>query len=272
VQACLARLCTDSAFLRVFRLDPDGALDDYFLTDEERHAMSEIDVAGLANFARSVRAKRLQVLEAAYPALFALEHQALRVYCDRYLDLYPRRPYETWGADIVAFGGFMAETLSDGGQLPPYAAELVRFVRAVQQLRFGEPADDGPAERASRPVGLDDRPVRCDGVAVERFTFNVSEIDDALRNEREPTPRRRPEYVVYARRPSSVAPRVMRVSESTAELIELCDGTRPLHEAIARTGTAADSPDVEQARRVVDRLIADGTLELRNDERVSARP
>jgi hypothetical protein len=269
MQACLARLYTDSAFRRMFRLDPHGTLQGYFLTGEESQAISEIDGAALDQFAGSVRAKRLKVLQGAYPALFALKDRAVTVYCERYLDLYPRRPGDTHASDIIAFGDFMAETLSEDEQLPPYAGDLVRFVRAVQRLRLGEAADDGSPEWAGRPVGLDDRPARCAGVAVERFAFNVSEIEDALRSGREPEARGLPEYVVFARRPGSDAPRVLRVSESTAELIELCDGTRPLHEAIARTGTAAGSPEAEQARHVVQRLIADGTLELRDDARES---
>jgi Coenzyme PQQ synthesis protein D (PqqD) len=262
LQACLARLYTSWAFRSLFRADPDAALDGYFLTAREREAISGIDWDTLDWFAASLKTKRRSRLEKAFPALFAIGGPTLDTYVDRYHEVYPLRPGETGSDDAAQFGAFIEETLADDEHLPAYARELARFERTLQEVRrsfrtAGTAAGDPPPESN----GLPTRPEPLPGVLLARFDYNVSEIDDAVREGREPAPRDEGEVVVYALREGIRDPRVLRVSEPTAVVIELCDGRRSVDEITLeieeRYGQAGLRAGIEDA---IGQLVASGIL------------
>jgi hypothetical protein len=253
LQACLARLYTSWAFRRLLRLDPDAALAGYFLTEAERDAILEIDSEMLDWFAASLKAKRRMRLERSFPALFAIGSPAFGVYFDRFHEIYPLRPGETSSDDAEQFGRFVEETLADGEQLPPYARDLARFELTLQELRRSVRAVRTPsAEDSDAPMrSVPQRPRRRDGVRVARFAFNVSEIDDALREGREPEPRTDDEVIVYILRDAERDPRILRVSDPTAVVIDLCDGSRSVSDVVAAVeehyGQAGLGPGIEEA-------------------------
>jgi hypothetical protein len=237
LQACLARLYTDDSFRKLWDYDAEATLGAYFLTPSERQAISNIDRNMLEFFASSLKTKRKKRLKRAYPALFALDGPALAAYYSRYYEIYPLRPNGNEAEEILEFGVFMEETLKEAQGLPPYVSELVRFERIIQALRFQsrtEGTDSSAKKRHERAVQLTDYLSLHPGVTVERFIYNVSEIDDALRNGHD-TVIARPEgeFVVYGHHQSESEPRVLRVSAPAALLIKLCDGTRSVEDIIA---------------------------------------
>jgi hypothetical protein len=235
LQSCLAHLYTSAAARRLLRVAPDEVLDGYFLSAAERDAIMTIDSNTLDYFASSLKTKRRDRLERAYPALFTIVQPVLETYYDRYHELYPLRPEGTNNSDTIQFGIFMEETLTGDEELPDYVANLVRFERTLLQLRQSLRADHG-ASQADEPGdsrGFDGWPRRCRGVTVARFDCNVSEIDEALRDGREPDVRDESEFIVYALRDGERDPRILRVSEATALVVDLCDGEHSISDIVA---------------------------------------
>jgi len=252
LQACLARLYTSSSLRKLMRLDPDAALSGYFLTPAERDTIVAIEGAKLEWFAASLKAKRRARLERAFPGLFAIGSPALDTYVERFHEVFPLRPGETSGDDAERFGAFVEETIADGEQFPAYARDLVRFELTLQELRRSLRAVSVAANRDDpATVTIPKRPRRRPGVRVARFASNVSEIDDALRNGQPPEPRDERETLVYLLRDADSEPRIMRVSEPTAVLLDLCDGVRSVDEIVAAVEAHYDQnglrPGIEDA-------------------------
>jgi hypothetical protein len=262
LQACLARLYTNSAFRRLFRDDPDAALVGYFLNPAERDAVTGIDSAMLEWFASSLKVKRRERLQRSFTALFAMGSPALDAYYDRYHEIYPLRPGETGGDDAAQFAEFIEETIADGEHLPPYARDLVRFERTLEEVRQSVRA--APPVPADRPAAEDfpQRPRVRAGVQVARFDWNVTDIDDALREGREPEERKEDEIIVYALREGDREPKVMRVSEPTAVVIDLCDGGRSVADVVAAVEEYFDQRGLRVGVEDAIRHLADsGILE-----------
>lgn len=267
LQAYLARLYTDGAFRRLFSADFESTLEGYFLTPDE-HSRSATSIApGWSFFARSLKTKRRDRLEDAYPALFALDRATVTALCDRYYDLYPLRPYAAHSDELVQFGRYMEETLLGLDGLPAYASDLVRFARLIHELR-AQMNDDEVAPRATarrRSATLADSLTRRRGVMLECFRCNVSQIDAALRLGREPDARQSREHVVYGHGVGN-EPVVLRVSAPTATVVDLCDGTRTLAAVIEEIERRHAVTDAESAvRRVVAEMIDRGVLEITSD-------
>jgi hypothetical protein len=260
-QAFLARLYTNAAFRRVFKLDPAAALDGYFLTPAERDSVTAIDWETLDRFASSLRNKRRGRLERAFPALFAISHPAVETYYGRYHEIYPLRPGESNSDEVAQFGAFIEQTLAGDRQLPGYARDLVRFESTLQELRESvradarAPADQPPVEQAHG-----DRPRAGRGVAIARFDYNVSEIDDALRGGQEPDVRNEEEFIVYALRHGERDPRILRVSGPTALVVELCDGERSVSEIVAAVEAHYRQPGLHDSVVDVIRQLADAVI------------
>jgi hypothetical protein len=209
--------------------------------------------------------ERRRELEAAYPAVFALDGATLIAVCSRYFDAYPLPEQPGSGADILGFGAFLRESLGDAHSLPAYSSELVRFVHVLQQVRFSPGADEVAPVVAQRPVTLRDRPARIADVVLERFSYNITEIEAALREGREPDPREQEVHVVYGRRHDDGEPVVLQVSAAAAVLVEQCDGSQTLGAVIAGATPSCLRPVMAPAAlRAVDRLIGVGIFEMRN--------
>lgn len=257
LQACLARLYTNSAFAEWFALDPEGALGGYFLTPDERSAITTVDPRALKSFAASLVAKRRGRFEYAYPALFALGGPALDVYCSRYHDIYPLRPGTTTTADALRFGAFMEETLVDAAPLPGYARDLVRFERTKYRLR-GSSTRAGTDER---PLANARGPDRCPDVALMRFDCNIDAIATALYERRDPVERAGVEFIAFVGGGEG-ALRLLRVSPATALVIDLCDGERTTAEVVAAVESHyGRRPLVDSVTGVIGRLRDAGVLE-----------
>jgi len=243
-QACLAHLYTSASFRRLVALEPERALDGYFLTAAERLSITTIDADALERFAQSLEVKRRRRLERAYPALFALDPAVLETLCRRYHELYPRRPDEPVDTDVTQFGMFAEQTLAGGEPFARHAADLARFERLMYALRQRASGADQHADGRGQPATRDagDRPRRCDGVTVARFHCNVSEIGDALRQGLTPDVRHEEEFIVCGVRDGEWAPRILRVSAAVALVVELCDGER----SAADVGAAIEAHFAEQ--------------------------
>ncbi len=205
--------------------------------------------------------ERQRELVAAYRAVFALDEQSLLGVCTQYFDAYPS--FRCSGEDIVDFGAFMRERLDEVDSLPPYSSDLVRFVHVLQQERFAPGPGCVVPATTRPPTTLRDRPARVADVVVERFSYNITEIEAALREGREPDPREQEEHVVYGRRPTDGEPVVLRVSAAVAILVDLCDGTQALGAVIAAaTATCLRPVMAPAALSAVDRLIGIGVFEM----------
>lgn len=208
--------------------------------------------------------ERRRELEAAYPAVFALDGAALSAICSRYFDACPVPGRPGSGTDIVGFGAFLRDTLGDENSLPAYSGELVRFVHVLQKVRFAPNAGGVAPAASGHPTTLRDRPARAADVALERFSYNVTEIEAALREGREPDPREEEVHVVYGHRRDGGEPAVLQVSAAAAMLVELCDGSQTLGAVIAGATPSCLRPVMAPgALRAVDRLIDVGIFEMR---------
>jgi|GEM_PF-4215675 len=268
MQACLARLYTSSASRRLLHLEPGAVLDGYFLTAEEREAVARIDWQQLDWFASSLKAKRRSRLERSFPALFAIDDPALGTFYERYHEVYPLRPGETSSVDAKQFGAFMEETLADSGQLPEYTRDLVRFERTLQEVR-----------QRSRPTHSDsftgkhlaegqypERPSMRRDVSLAHFAYNVSEIDEALREGHEPDVRNESEFIVYSLRERDQDPHILRVSAATALVLKLCNGERSVEEIVVAVEKHYGQPGLrENVVGVVRQLTASTILEEHDD-------
>ena len=165
----------------------------------------------------------------------------------------------------------MEETLAGGASLPAYAADLVRFERTLQELRRDVRAD--ARSRTGKSPGRNGpltRPSRRAGVAVATFRHNVSEIDDALREQREPEVRQEEEIVVYAMHDGDREPAILRVSEATALVLSLCDGVRTVAEIVAEMEARYEQSGLQEGVvGAVERLSTLAILE-EGDERPAA--
>lgn len=252
MQAYLARLYTDSGFRRLFYRDEAETMAEYRLAPRERQALTGIDRRLLEFFAASLLNKRRKRWKHAYPALFQLDGPALGRYCARYHDIHPLRPGEPARDEILRFGRFMSETLPGADDLPPYTADLIRFEVMALRLRT---ADGGSVRRASG-LRAGDRPARADGVVVEAFEYNVSEIHQALAAGTEPQVRAEPEMVI------GTGAVMLAAARPTVWLIGQCDGTRTLREIVAAAETHFGQQGLAGTiQATLEHLVASGVLE-----------
>lgn len=271
MQACLARLYTDDAYRRLFMIDPDGVLDDYRLSDDERAAVRKVDPAQLDFFAASLKSKRRKVVAFAYPSLLKLDGAAIERYYERYYQLYRRHPSTTMLEDTVHFGEFMEETLRSDPTLPAFAADLARYERLYAVTR-SSPAVDGPGAAgvgtAVRP-STEDCPALSASVRLETFGHDVTAIDDALRQGLEPGSDEPGHYhVIFQRRPIGEEPKAFRISAGTKEVLDRCDGIRSLGEiAAALEAEFEQQPLTEHVLAIAGQLLGLGVLEMQPDDR-----
>ncbi len=269
MQACLARLYTSSASRRLLHLDPEAVLDSYFLTAEEREAVAGIDRQQLDWFASSLKAKRRSRLERSFPALFAIGDPALGTFYERYHEVYPLRPGETSSVDTMQFGAFIEESLADSGQLPEYTRDLVRFERTLQEVRQrARPTrTDSSAGKQPAEDHCPERPSKRGDVTVAHFAYNVSEIDEALREGRDPDVRNESEFIVYSLREGDQDPHILRVSAATALVLELCNGERSVEEIVVAVEEHYSQPGLRESVVGVIRQLSASTILEEHDDR-----
>lgn len=253
VQACLARLYTDTTFRLLHYRDPKEALGRYFLTAGERQTIQNIDHDMLEFFASSLLMKRKKKLVPAFPALFSLDGPILGTFVNRYFEVYPLHPNGSHSREVSQFGEFMEETLQEADGLPPYASDLARFEHIASTLQLQVPARPSSA-REDRPhrgigtVGPSDHPALCSDVTVERFSYEVSKISEALlNNDSDPIASPHTEYLVWKRGGNSLEPRMFRISSPIAILLELCDGTRSLKDLVSNMEDRCAQQDLGQS-------------------------
>jgi hypothetical protein len=240
MHSVLARLYVDEGFLQSFCAGPDQALERYDLTPREAAALAGIDRGAVRKYAASLRTKTRGRFEHAYRLLLTLDAAAFHKYYLRFYELRPIRPYETFHGPIVELGRFLERSFTDNSEVPPYAADLVRYQRLFHQARF-EPRE----RRASPAAPAIDAGARlrvAPGVRVERFQYDMAALEEILLKgetpgEVEPAACR----VVFQSLPEMGRARKFQVSESTAGLLSLCDGTRDLGDVAARLEAGPDA-------------------------------
>src|SRR5262249_51905603 len=130
LQACLARLCVDAAFRRLFELEGAATVAGYRLTAGEQEALLGIDRGQLAAFAAGLRAKRRAQLERGYPLLGrALPPAEQDRWFNRFHDLHPADPGDSPIEARLRFGRFLEAALAGDPKAPPYASDLARYER-----------------------------------------------------------------------------------------------------------------------------------------------
>jgi glycosyltransferase involved in cell wall biosynthesis len=191
---------------------------------------------------------------------------------DRWIDRFLAEPAPPEEADTDRVDGFCRFLAAD----PPSHVDPVLLADLIgyQRARLWAGRDDGgwsspvpltvPAGDGQRPAR---RPVPAVALRVERFAYDVvpvfcgtAPVADAVRDAV-----RRPTVVCFARQPN-LAPSETRLNETTAALLELCDGQRTTAQIAGvladRAGTHREQVDAA-VRSTVQRLRVAGLLALR---------
>jgi hypothetical protein len=263
LEACLARLYVDEAFRRLVELDPERSLEDYLLSEDERRAILGIDHARLEFFAVSLKEKRRRRLESTYPAAFSLEGSTASVFFNRYHALYPLRPNELSESEVRQFGEFFESSLAGATGVPPYAAELVRFERVVQEVRFRsrDVTAELPSLETTRTLSDNDVLTVQPGTQLERFDYPVIAIEEALIAGEDAPISPEDEIVIIVPSADEDRAKFLRVSEHTAALTELFDGRRTVYEVVSEIETRYGAIDLEaEVVAAAERLLDLGVL------------
>jgi hypothetical protein len=265
MQACLARLLVDEPFRRLLDADADAVLGGYILSAEEQQALLGIDRGQMHDFAASLIAKRRKRVERAYPMLFALIGPVMARCYARFYHLYPAKPGQAYSQDVLDFGAFMEETLSDLDGVPAYASDVAKYERlCFVTLETVPPAEPRPRGESGPEVlsGMDARPRLRPDVEVAEFAYDVAALDGALAGE---PPVLEPSAccILFHSGAGTDGLHMQRVNPPTKVIIDLCDGSRTttqvIAEAEARLGTGGLALGVVQA---IDRLLASGVLSI----------
>lgn len=270
MQACLARLYVDDAFLRLFEVSGDSALSQYRLTEAERSAISGIDRVQLRLFADSLKAKRKPRFEIPFSMLFKINKAALSRHYDRFYNLRRIGPHDIQFDLTMEFGKFLEEALAADEDLPCYAGDLAKYERLYHSARFnpraaGPLADvvDGDGAPAEALLG-EMYPVLRPGVEVGEFEYDIRGVQEAM--ERGEIPDRTDRGKFHVAFVPSVPPRrakVFRLTPATHQLLSLCDGRSPLSEIVDELqGTLGESDLRESIIGAIRRLLNLGVVEL----------
>jgi hypothetical protein len=238
MQACLARLCVDDSFRRLFELEPEAALAGYRLAAGEGEALRGIDREGLARFAACLKQKRRGPLERAYPLLFrAVAAAEMDRYHDRFFALHPADPADSPFAGRLKFGRFMEESLASDAAAPRYASDLARYERLRFAATLPPPAESAPCRsngKEASPAAPPDagaRPVVRPGVQRGTFVYDVIRIARDLLGERVPAGAETAAFELLFWLPAAGRqPRILRLNAATGALLDLCDGRHTVRE------------------------------------------
>lgn len=259
LQACLARLYVDEPFLRLFELGDESVFEKYTLTPEERSVLADLDKESVKLFAKSLKGKRRKMFVGAYPGLFAMAPEAVRRYYERFYDIFPMTPDTTNFEAGQAFGKFMEQTCATDATLPSYARDLVKYERLRFWTRSRE-VTRAPAEAPARfpEVGLDSRPWVPDHVEVHSFAFDPREVRAKVLEEEDPEIAGLEPVTLVFRRGSTAGreSKVFSISPDMLDLVELCNGRRPVSEMVERYekrfGERLESPILSAVNKLMD--------------------
>lgn len=232
MQACLARLYTDDVFRKLFALAPDSSLEDYFLTEEEKQALLQVDQKLLAYFAATLKSKQLARFRPAYPATFALPKPLLDHYFNHFYQLYPARPHEDFASRIADFGIFMEQCFASDEQAPDYASEVVKYERIHYACTYQPIPEDSFTNINNKkttplPFCLESIPVLCPGTKIEIFKYNIVSIVAELREQHAvEAPQAGQHIFLFQKQARSLITNVFEINSATARLLSLCDGTK----------------------------------------------
>lgn len=263
MQSCLARLYVDDAFRKLFYLEQETTLEEYFLSEQEKAAIKSIDHKMVDMFAVSLKNKRKKKLQVYYPLLFKILDEKIMHYYNRYYNLYTAKPYEDTYQEIAYFGKFMEQSLASDEQVPAYAGELARYELNYYIARF-KPSNLDSFQEINRsddqlPASISPThcPFVCPSVIFDHFKYNVIEIVNMLKNEQIPDVVKEGSYeLVFQQIPNSLQPKIFGISPATRTLLTLCNGKRKTMELIEAMEQKIDRKHMEQQiMKILDSLL-----------------
>jgi hypothetical protein len=271
MQACLARLYVDDSFRKLFYIDAGNALQEYKLTHDELHAITEIDRQMLEFFAASLKKKRRKQLQHVYPMLFKLRSEEIDRYYDRYYQLHISHRTNSVHQDALEFGTFMEESLDNAERLPPYASDLAKFERmyysVVSGLGTNELDDRSTVDSPSKAVNLETRPKTRRCVQIALVNYDIAEIHEMLEHGVDVDTQKcvQSEYaIVFQAIPNSHIPRTLRLNGAAKTVLLLCDGRHTVSEILTTTQERLGVQGLEQGViMTIERLVEEGVLDIR---------
>lgn len=264
MQACLARLYVDDAYRKLFHLAPETPESDYQLTQDELHALQNIDKKMLNLFAHQLKAKRKEKLRSAYPLLFVLPCIDIDRYYNRFYHLYPAKPHEPFLAQALAFGEFMEESLAAETEIPPYACELARYERFYFSAMYAPLPQDtlstinDSENPQTEQIRIDARPTSRAGIQQATFTYDIVRIAAALQDQQEPGELQKGNYsFIFQQRAGTLGPTIFAISEPISRLLSLCDGSRTVSDIINEMErTFGKRSLAQQVMQALDHLLS----------------
>jgi hypothetical protein len=265
MEACISRLYVDESFRKLLYLDTEATLQEYNLTEEESGAIKNIDRDRLDFFARSLKNKRKEAFDDAYPALFALDDVTIERLYQRYYELRKANPYESGLQDVLNFGMFMEESVADVGSLPVFTSDLVRYERLCHWVTSTPAApqssnDRDNAIREQTVVATDNmQPSVYPLVRMEVFDYNVPEIREELQRGKaaaEIEVENGETYILFRPADDVAASLVTRINIATKTLLDLCDGSRSVSQIIATVEDLFNAGNLREAMLdAINRLV-----------------
>ena len=250
MQACLARLYVDDSFRKLFYLAPDETAQGYRLTAEESLALKQIDRRMLDFFSRSLKNKRKELLEPAYPLLFKITGNAIGHYFRRYCQLHIRTPYQPDHQDILSFGTFMEESMTGSDDVPAFASEVARYERLSYWTNFCPVTQAGTylrAPGAPEVPEMEDRLQVQNDIRMECFSYDVfalrEKVDSGAELNGSTAIEKGDYYVLFKPVSPPFEARMLRINSATRELLNTCDGVKTVAEIIASVERRFEATD-----------------------------
>jgi hypothetical protein len=270
MQACLARLYKHEAYRRLFYLDPDPALQEYGLTEEEANALKALDRRKLEAFALALRVKRGRKLRATFPILFKLYPARLTRHVNRYFELYPAHPEDSLRDEVRSFGAFLRASLATDEAFPPYAPDIVQYEKLYYLAKFLPVVPFAGHETPGRSadpeaISLSARPLLWPDIHIGSFRHDVPKYAAIISQRQIPLALTDPGefcYVFQFTR-TGAEPKLFRISPATGEFLHRCDGSSDIAELADRlTGEFGRRDIADELLQLVRKLVGADVLRV----------
>lgn len=253
METCLTRLYMDGALRRLLVLEPAAVLDRYDLTDAEREAISRIAPTDIERLARTLRLKRQWMIAASYPRLNALHDATVERLTQRYFESTVLEAGVLPEYDALRYGRFIEASLRERRPHQPGlepAIDAVTYERARLRVHC--------TVQAEPPVDPE-RPCIVGHAEVLRLSRRLEPEGGAAENKGEDGPPGSEYVLIVIGRPDE-SPLEFESDETTARLLERCDGVTTIDQIAAREVADGHADDPDDVRGALQALRESGLI------------
>lgn len=245
MQTVIARMCVDIRFRQSLLNNPDGILQEFDLTTQEREHIKALDMEAVQEYALSLVGKKIGLLRKWFPLIFSLLEQYLsanRIH--EILQAYGLdniRDNDDIGGDWVRsessrFCDYCRDLLSRGAIIIPNFAYVLDFEAVKFSMGLDSDASMSAIAFLERNNASDltfDERCRRDGkvllgkhTRIHQFDYDISVLVTAIET-KQPFPplEMEPTWILFFKRPHALRVDSSTISPPLKDLLEMCDGT-----------------------------------------------